>query len=157
MIIVLKLGSYLRKHRAESVTRLAKCATPPLDRHAWPAEFNIVLTEIVRANSHSTVYGACFEDEQGIVWKEDNKRVHAVVKMGNLKDIAEEAFRYCCMQSLQGRVIPRMFGFLKAFDGTQDGMGCLLLEHWGQALKIPLYMLEKSEKQVFAMHCHIQA
>lgn len=148
MNLISKLSKASPHHRAASITKTVKCTTPPLDQRTWPVEYNIVLTEILSENSHSTVYGAHFESKSGGVWNENGTRVDAVLKMGNLKAMTREAFCYADMKELQGSVLPHMFGFLKAYDGTAEGMGCLVLERFGKALEIPLNMLEKGEKYV---------
>ncbi|KAE9402926.1 hypothetical protein BT96DRAFT_974014 [Gymnopus androsaceus JB14] len=153
MQLISKLDKWPSYHPARNVTDLLACEAPPFNECAVPKEFvNVVITETLSAHRHSTVYGAHFTNKDGVAWDIAGERVKVAVKIGSLYPIALETKVYCAMQPIQGRVIPRMFVFLRADNGTEEGLGCLIIERFGKAVNMPLDMLERSEKVIILSH-----
>ena len=149
MPITIKLANPPREfHRAEAVTHLLAYKNAPFNERAFSTAFtNIVITETLSAHRRSTVYGGHLLDKKGRAWLEDGKQVDVVIKMGSIQAVTAEARRYYGMRHLQGSVLPRMYGLLKAAEGDKKRrMGLLVLERFGTSLGVPLDILERSEK-----------
>jgi hypothetical protein len=137
----------LQFHRAKAVTHLLAFKDAPFNERVFSKTFtNIVITETLSARRRSTVYGGHLCDKEGGAWLEDGKQADIVVKMGSMKAITTEARRYHEMRHLQGSVLPRMYGLLKAAEGDRKRrMGLLVLERFGTSLRVPLKILERPE------------
>ncbi|KAF9073640.1 hypothetical protein BDP27DRAFT_1417109 [Rhodocollybia butyracea] len=102
----------------------------------------ILITEILNDGNFATVYGGHLHDEY-------NNKVHEVViKLGELEQMEREAENYDRLRYIQGRVVPRMFGYWDADRKEGKSWGCLVIERFGARLETPFWYLEIEERDI---------
>ncbi|KAE9408704.1 hypothetical protein BT96DRAFT_913835 [Gymnopus androsaceus JB14] len=109
----------------------------------------MLLTELIHDGNYSTVYGGSLLAAHGC------KTDDVVIKLGEMEHIWREAQLYKRLESLQGRVIPKMFGFwiVDRKPDDRNPWACLVLERFGTCLNAPFHYLEPPEMAILLNHC----
>lgn len=102
--------------------------------HLAPQKIN--LKEVLYNGNYSTVYAGFCEDGTEVALK----------FTPDYQDILNEASAYDNFESIQGTVLPKLYGVLYHRDSYGDAVLCLVLERFGNRLDREFNKLESLQK-----------